>query len=639
MNANPKTPPALDAWVLARALAGHAVNGELSKVSMANRSIAERLATAAIAERKAVWDEHIASFDDSEADVLIEAVATVGPDDPEPEDDSWGHPCIAKSLPVEPFPVEVYPYAVARLVDSGAKAIGCPPDFFGLPILPVAGAAIGRSVSLLLKENYFASASIFAANIGLPGDGKSPALDVVVKPLDEIDQVFAREYAEEMVTYEDCLAKFEAESRTQPGGRGSKGRRAKDNETDEDVAGSSESAIKPTPPVLRRNVVRDTTTEALDQIMASNPRGLIQVLDEASSLVSSMNQYRGGKGSDRQWYLSTWSNQARTVDRKQNQNQVPTRIDQPFLCFIGGLVPDMVAELREGHGRHDGFLDRFLFAYPDQVPKPPWSNQGIPESVIAEWAEVIRRLREVPMILHEDRPVPRVVRFTPEASAVWEKLINSHRAEQSSADFPESMTGPSAKLEQYAGRITLILHMLHWVCDSNRDPGTIPDVGPDRVRDAARLLEYFKSHIRRVHTAMKAGPGPEHGNDDVQSILKWIFRHQPESFSVRDLRRDLSRTFGKRSQELEVAIGLLVSKKCIRPQAEASPKEGRPGRRRSPVYLVNPRLVASQNRQNQPEVDDTADQNMISDDSVNSATAARDDDGKEGSNGHQRRAY
>ena len=34
----------------------------------------------------------------------------------------------------------------------------------------------------------------------------------------------------------------------------------------------------------------------------------------------------------------------------------------------------MIGELCDGKGRHDGFLDRFLFAYPYLVPKTGWKD-------------------------------------------------------------------------------------------------------------------------------------------------------------------------------------------------------------------------------------------------------------------------
>jgi Protein of unknown function (DUF3987) len=382
-----------DAWVLGLALAGQIVGNHALNVSLPNRQLAIRLTNASVEERKQIWDDHLDTLDPEEADAWIEAVAAVNPNESAPaEDDSWGQPFAFKLPPVEPFPVDVYPVLVRRLIEQGAIAVGCPPDFFAMPVLVVAGAAIGRSMSLLLKDDYFASGSIYAISIGLAGDGKSPALGKVVKPLDRIDQGYLDEWRTEMTEYEERLGEFETASRstrfsrsaTRQAMKGAGRRKRSDADdfdsqddssdgTQDEQSSSSEALdlgpVKPEKPTLQRNVVRDTTTEALDVIMSENPRGLILVQDEASSLVTSMNQSRGGKGSDRQWYLSTWSGQSRTVDRKQNQDRIPIRVLDPFLCLVGGMVPANLGMLGDGQGLYDGFLDRFLFGFPAPCPR------------------------------------------------------------------------------------------------------------------------------------------------------------------------------------------------------------------------------------------------------------------------------
>jgi hypothetical protein len=349
--------------------------------------------------------------------------------------------------------------------------------------------------------------------------------------------------------------------------------------------------VKPVSPTLKRSVVSDSTNEALDAIMAKTPRGLLQILDEASTLTSSMNQYRGGKGSDRQWYMSVWSGESRIIDRKGNGESVPTRISHPFLGIIGGMVPDMILSLCDDKGRHDGFIDRILFAFPDPVPKSGWSEKGISEWVASGWLEVVSRLQSRPFDGEDSRCRSHVVEFSPEGKRAWARMIDAHHAEQRSLEFQTSLTGLWAKLEQYAGRIVLILHLLDLAADPNLEQFPIPDVSAKTVMKARRLLSYLKSHTHRVHNMMKTvGRGAE-GNDDVQCILKWLHRHRPVLFSLRDLNRDLTRTFSKRSHALEEALGWLVDKRVLKPQATDSEGAKRgPGRPKSSVYLVNPNL-------------------------------------------------
>jgi hypothetical protein len=141
--------------------------------------------------RLALWDGFRLSHDDPDA--LVRAVADADPTGPAPgpdeEDDDWPALRLGEQPAVEPFPVEVFPTAVAEFIRSVAAAIGCPPDFVGLPLLVVAGAAIGRTVSLRLKKGYFAGggpgrteAALESSAIGGGPTHTRVALERIVRP-------------------------------------------------------------------------------------------------------------------------------------------------------------------------------------------------------------------------------------------------------------------------------------------------------------------------------------------------------------------------------------------------------------------------------------------------------------------------
>jgi Protein of unknown function (DUF3987) len=610
-----------DAWFFAKALVELALEPEDRLISRPNRTLARLLAETPADGRKQIWEEHLSTLPESEADAWIEAVTAINPADPPPEDDTWRQPLAFKLPPVEAFPLETYPAPVAHLIRHGARSIGCPLDFLALAVLSVAGAAIGRSASLYLKNRYFASASIYAACVGLPGDGKSPAVSVVANPMRRIDQANFEDWEGERIRFQVLTEEYQ---------QASKAAKSKDSD------GLADVPKKPAPPVMKRVVVGDITIESMDGIMEQNPRGLLLVLDEASALMASMNQYRGGKGSDRQWYMSTWSGESRTVDRKGNAENVPIRVPHPFLGIVGGIVPDMVGSFCDERGRHDGFIDRFLFTYPDPVPKNGWREEGIPDEVATEWSKIVSRLHATPMGKANSGStpsVPQVVHLSPEGRTAWCEMINAHHAEQREAGFPPSLSGPWAKLEQYAGRLVLVLHMLELASDLSRDMSTIPEVSSTTVRNAALLLSYLKSHTRRVREAMKARARGEEGNEEVQTILKWIFRRRSESFSRRDLTRDLSSTFSRRAKALEEALSWLALHECIRRHPDPARPSGSRGRTPSPVYLVNPYLFGPQNCQKRESDPTPATRPEDSDDFGNSATQGPASSGEEGSHG------
>jgi hypothetical protein len=560
----------LDAWTLRRLVTGLHVNGELQALSGPFRLLGDRLADLPVRDRQNALEGFLAGREDAAEIVLALADVdpTGSPPHPGPDDpvDDWP-PLRFGELPgVEPFPVDVLPMPAARLVIEGAEAIGCPRDFVALPALAVAGGIIGRSISLFLKHNYFAGATIFASCVGPPSDGKTPALKAVAAAVRRIDKSLEAEHEQAMERWqEEC-------SRDGPNGKKRK---------------------PPPPPKPQRIDIDDITMEALPLILADNPRGLLMIRDELTAFVMGMNQFKGGKGNDRANALKLWSGDAIKKDRVNHENNVPIRCPHPTLSIVGGMPPDMLGALLDPKGRADGFIDRFLLAYPDPRPVADWSERGIPEETIDDWSGLVARLWARPMNVKEGRPVPHVAHFTPEGKAAWRGHYDSHADEMNRADFPPQLRGPWGKLREYAGRLTLILACLDLAADPTAEPSDVPAVGPRIVDDAWRLVAYFKSHSRRVHAAIALGSGIG-GSPVVRAIVEWVRAGRRSSFSERDVKQ--ARRWID-SEKLAEALDYLTDRNVIRPQEVPSdrPKVGRPS---SPVFDVNPALLNTQNPQN-----------------------------------------
>ncbi len=564
------TPPTpFDAWLLGRIQAHDDLTPEqLGAVSERRRPMAERLAAKPLGDRVAEFRAILGALPPEEAAALEDAIDGINSDGPPPSPeatteaaDPWGPLRIGDPPKVEPFPTDVLPPAVADLVAEGAKAIGCPPDLIAVPALAVAGGVIGRSVSLLLKSNYFASSALWTAQVGVPSDGKSPALAIASEPLRRIDRVLQEEH-------EEAKARWAAEN---------------------EAAKQSEKKARPTaPPRPRRIDVNDTTIECLINRLSDNPRGLVMVHDELAILLGGLNQYKaGGKGSDRPTVCKIWSGKSILRDRVQNDNHEPIRCPHPSLSIAGALTPDMLGELIDERGRGDGFMDRFLFTFPDAMPSPEWSEDGVPDDVADGWAKIVGRLWERPLAVKEARSVPHVATMTLRAKAVWAAKHDGHAAEMNDPSFPPSLHGPWGKLREYAGRLALVLALLDHGADPSADAVAVPDVDERHVTNAWRLVTYFKSHARRVYAVVHLGvAGPE--AVAVKAIVGWLRDGSHTTFTERDVKRARSWIT---PDVLSKALSHLTKSNAIRPQ-ETPQGTVKPGRPPSPTYDVNPSLYA-----------------------------------------------
>ena len=358
-----------DAWVIGRLLCDRPISGELAGLSAPWGAIAERLAATPLEDRVRLWGDLTLSMPDREG--IVKAVADVDPEGPQPPPgatveavDSWGPLRVYDPPSVEPFPLDVLPPAVADLAVEGARAIGCPPDFIAGACSAVAAGAIGRSASLLLKPGYFASSSLYVATVGPPGDGKSPALNLAAEPVRKLGGQFARDHADAMERWRKAC----------------------------DARDKKSGEPEPPKPIETRIDAGDVTTERLIGLFSENPRGLVMVRDELASLFGGMDQYRSGKGADRQIYCGVWSGASQQRDRIGKFLPESMRCDHPCLSIVGGMTPDLLGTIGDAQGRADGLQDRILFAFLESRPVAAWSCDGVSQAVRNEWAAVVDRL-------------------------------------------------------------------------------------------------------------------------------------------------------------------------------------------------------------------------------------------------------
>ncbi len=424
---------------------------------------------------------------------------TAGAREPEPEPEP------------APFPVDVFPPAVAEYCCEVARATSTPPDFAGVAILVAAAAAIGNARTLELKANaWYESPRFYAAGVGDPAAGKTPATDTVVAPCQHGQQALIAGYKTAKAAHDHAVEVYE--------------RAAK-------AARSAPGGVPPPPPPPEpappeRLLVMDVTVEGLAPILEQAPRGLFMVQDELAGWVGGMNQYKGGKGNDRQFWLSTWSGKSHLVDRKA-QGVIPVSIPRPFVCVLGGIQPDMLGELTDRQGRSDGFLHRILFVYPTPTGTAGWTDDTVSDGAAAAWADCLARLRALEMVATADgTPGPDVVRFSPAGKDAWVAWYDAHAAEMRDPDLPARLLGPWGKLKSYAARIILVLHHL-WGTEADRAGA---EVEADTVARAVRLVDYFKAHTRRVYARLNQAP------DDarLEATLDWVRDHGNQC-TARDL--------------------------------------------------------------------------------------------------------
>jgi hypothetical protein len=377
------------------------------------------------------------------------------------------------SVQTPPFPTDALPPGCARYVREAAASLQCAPELVGIPVLAALSGAMGYTAVIRIKTGWTVSGSIYAAVVDAPGSRKSPAAAIAYRPLEKLQATLRKAHKQEMEIFNKDMREHVVN---------------KKRATKEDLP-------EPEPPVapkMRRCIVDDITVEALATRLEQNPRGFLSAHDELTGFLKGLDQYKsGGKGNARQSYLKMWSNNAIYVDRKGFDE--PVIVPRPYVTLQGAIQPSVLGEI--GAGRDDGFLDRFVFGYPEPH-RGGYSEDTISGQAELTYYNVIGSLWDKQPAGEEDDEIrPRVVRMAPEAKSLFVEAANNLAREMYASGFPEVLRGPWSKFDTHLARLALIIA----VTRSAEEGAENERATGDDMRNALRLLDYFKATTRKVY--------------------------------------------------------------------------------------------------------------------------------------------
>jgi hypothetical protein len=447
--------------------------------------------------------------------------------------------------------------------------MNCPPDFPGVGMLTLAAGAIANSRQLLIKKGYPESACLYAAYVAPPGSVKTAPVKMLRTPFDARQAALIEEWKVELKAWEEADPK----------------------------AGPR--------PVPQRIIVSDTTTETLKILLAQNPRGLMLLRNELAALLAGFNQYKGGVGNDKQFYMDNWDHNTIYVDRKSEKGWqgAPLIVRHPFCGLFGTIQPE-VLPLLQGETRrgapppNDGWVDRFLFCFPDVFPQVGEQWREVDKDLLDPWRTAVHRLLELdaPMSVDEGGEIrPKLVGLTRAGKGVWEQFTKKMAEEMNREEFPGHLRGPFVKLRVYFARLGLVIHLLRFVCEEV----TSPSVDGASMTRSARLISYFAEHARRVYARIHA----DHRVDQAWRVVRYLQRQVHEGAKGAEggnvqwtvSRRNLHRGVwgGKRTavcnsvQQMDQVIELLVTHNYLR-AIDGEQKRSGPGRPPSSLFAINP---------------------------------------------------
>jgi hypothetical protein len=361
-------------------------------------------------------------------------------------------------IPETEFPFEIFPNELNGFIHKLAESCQVPPILSACCTLPIIGSAIGNALRISPRYDWSEPPFIWLITVALSGDGKSPVINKLMEPINKLQQDAYKKYKDELRKYEKDM------------------RMAKKNK-DIDM---------PEEPKLRQYHVTDFTTEVLVDIFHDDPHGILIYRDELSGLFLGMNQYKGGKGNDKQQFLELYNCKSMKVDRK---NKV-TCAEHSGASIIGGVQPRVMVDLFQENSFNDGLVPRFLTIHVDSMCKE-FSRKSITNEDLKYWSQLINWCYGLQNHGSGNNSIQAItLELDNDAQDVFADFFNSYNKLKRFLSPKAKVFIP--KFITYCLRLTGVLHAMQTYPDIDKFNRHI---SVDTITDAIKLTKFFAGQM------------------------------------------------------------------------------------------------------------------------------------------------
>jgi len=342
------------------------------------------------------------------------------------------------------FPIEGMPEFLYDFSADLADVYGVPIEFPVVSLISALGTAVGKKAKLTTPK-YVNFPQLWIVIVGYSATGKSEPLKIAYNPIREFDK-------KQFVDFQNRMTVWNAENA-----------RAK-----------VEGQQPPPKPTQTRIMCTDTTPEALWGLLAESPSMTVW-RDEFAGIIKDIGRY-SSSGEVEHW-LSCFDNTSFRLDRRNTENS--TFISDPILSLVGTIQPEVLNKIAGGHNmKENGFLQRCLFAYPDAVSRPYYSDKAPNQKLLEQYDRIINRLLNLPETLG--------FTLNEEANKMYITFANemTDKINKTSHNYLKALYG---KMEIHLLRLALILSII----DTTENDNPEKVVSAEVMQYAIDLCRYF----------------------------------------------------------------------------------------------------------------------------------------------------
>jgi CRISPR-associated protein Cmr3 len=372
-------------------------------------------------------------------------------------------------------------------------------------LLPIAAGLINPNSRIVVKKctNFVEPCLLYSAVIAETGSRKTPLLNIPKAPLVKLQAEEDARYKAELDAYKEEIEAYN--------------HRPKENKDDA-------PPVPPHPP--REFYVDNITVESLDEIKGWQPnKAFTMIKDELSGLFASHGAYKGGKGSDKESFLSGWGGGGVKKNRRSKDSRVSLARDS--LSITGGIQPDKLRALFGDFTDAQGEWARFLWY---QMPMRPYKipRHDAAYSLGDLLESIYRKLDSLPELEFY---------FSKEGQKFYDDWYDK-RYEQTRNETKPGLKAAMAKMPGQAARLIGVLHVLNGV--SSQTPEVQEEISLTTVRAGCHLAQFYLGQV----TMLQGDGDALHG--ELTPVLKSLLEKVNELGSL-TARQAQSAVWGLRS--------------------------------------------------------------------------------------------
>lgn len=486
----------------------------------------------------------------------------------------WEQPIPFEEVTLPQYPVDALPSRVRTYVEAVSETTQTPVDMAGTAALAVMASCMQGKYLVQAKADWTEPTNLYALMVAEPSERKSAITSLMVKPVNLYEMEYNKQHAAALEKNRMQKRILEKRQRAVED-KVAKGN-AEENELDSIV--DEIARFKELSPM--QLYVDDVTPEKLISILAEHD-GIASVISAEGGIFDQLAGGMYSKAVNIDVFLKGHAGDTIRIDRIGRNSE---SIEAPALTMLLAVQPNVLSGLMQNNTfRGRGLTARFLYTIPEShVGSRKYRTEPIPKDAEQKYYALIQNL------LDEDcnpsAKSPEIITLSPEADAMLEAFAN---------ELEPKLRTEYIDFSDWAGKLCgAIVRISGILCRADKrgcyeflQEPALPIVDADTMQRAIALGRYYTEHARAAYLLMGADPVIK----QCKYVLKAICNAGLAEVSKRDVMR-LCRSF-KKAEELQPVLDRLCEYGYLAQKPVAAKSNG--GRPSSPVYLVNPAVLAA----------------------------------------------